>query len=106
MERIKKHKNHIQIDLTKWFRANENTLKSDPNDRIRNLAVAIRLLPLFEKFPTGWGACAYLNESKTNQEKSFPVYLSDWYHACPNQNQKWFVEKIASKFGIALPSLH
>ena len=50
MERIKKHENPMQMDLHKWFLENEDALKADPTNRIRNLNIAIRLLPFSRVF--------------------------------------------------------
>ena len=101
---IKKYENEIPSDLAVWFTANKQTLSKEPIDRPRNASLAIRLLPLFDKFPEGWSACAFLNEKKSKTPRSFVSYLSDWYKTCPLPEQKNFVKKIALKFGIKLSS--
>ena len=50
-ERIKKYENEVPSDLTTWFRRNKQNLRNEPMDRPRNVSLAIRLLPLFDKFP-------------------------------------------------------
>ena len=103
-ERIKKYENEIPSDLTAWFRENKESLRKEPLDRPRNVSLAIRLLPLFDKFQEGWSACAFLNEKKSKTPRSFVSYLSGWYKTCPLPEQKNFVKKIALKFGIKLSS--
>ena len=102
-ERIKKYENEIPADLNAWFQANKQSLRNEPVDRPRNVSLAIRLLPLFDKFPEGWSACAFLNEKKSKTPHSFDSYLSDWYEACPLPEHKSFVQKIGAKFGFTLP---
>ena len=79
------------------------SLANEPLDRPRNVCLATRLIPLFNQFPEGWSACAFLNEKKSNATRSFKVYLNDWYESCPLPEQKSFVKKIGAKFGFALP---
>jgi hypothetical protein len=102
-ERIKKYENEVPSDLTTWFRRNKQNLRNEPMDRPRNVSLAIRLLPLFDKFPEGWSACAFLNEKKSKTSRSFTSYLNDWYEMCPLLEQKSFIKKIAGNFGIKLP---
>ena len=102
-ERIKKYENTIPADLPNWFQANEQKLSKEPVDRPRNVSLAIRLLPLFDKSPVGWSACAFLNEKKSKNSRSFELYLKDWYEACPLPEQKSFVQKIGAEFGFTLP---
>ena len=101
-ERIKKYENEIPSDLTTWFRRNKQSLRNEPVDRPRNVSLAIRLLPLFDKFPEGWSACAFLNTKKSKTPRSFTSYMNDWYQSCPLQEQRDFVKKIATTFGIKL----
>jgi hypothetical protein len=102
-ERIKKYENEIPADLHVWFHANKQSLRNEPVDRSRNVSLAIRLLPIFNKFPVGWSACAFLNEKKSKTPRSFTSYINDWYQACPLPEQRDFVKKIAGHFGIRLP---
>ena len=101
-ERIKEYENEIPADLKAWFQANKQSLRNEPVDRPRNVSLAIRLLPLFDKFPEGWSACAFLNTKKSKTPRSFTSYMNDWYQACPLPEQKSFIKKIAGHFGIKL----
>ena len=101
-ERIKKYENEIPADLKAWFQANKQSLRNDPVDRPRNVSLAIRLLPLFDKFPEGWSASAFLNTKKSKTPRSYTSYMNDWYQACPLPEQKSFIKKIAGHFGIKL----
>ena len=102
-ERIKKYENEIPKNLKTWFKMERESLANEPLDRPRNVCLATRLIPLFNQFPEGWSACAFLNEKKSNATRSFKVYLNDWYESCPLPEQKSFVKKIGGKFGFALP---
>ena len=102
-KRMLRYEKEIPGNLENWFQGNIETLHVNPVDRPRNVALAIRLLPFFERFPEGWGACAFLNDKKSMKKKSFYSYMNDWYESCPNSKQKKFVKKIAAEFGIKLP---
>ena len=102
-KRIKKYRKEVPEDLEEWFVQNEISLAKEPVNRPRNVALATRLLPLFDKFPEGWAACSYLNEKKSKESKSFSFHLNDWFLSCPHQAQKKFIRKVASQFGILLP---
>jgi len=102
-ERIKKYENEIPKNLAAWFERNKELLCKEPVDRPRNVSLAIRLLPLFDRSPVGWSACAFLNEKKSNIPRNFKEYLHDWYESCPLPEQKSFVKKIGAKFGFTLP---
>ena len=102
-QRMKKYEDKIPADLPSWFRANEQKLSKEPVDRPRNVSLAIRLLPFFDKSPVGWSACAFLNENKSKKPRSFTAYINDWHQSCPLQEQRDFVKKIATTFGIKLP---
>ncbi len=102
-KRMLRYEKEIPGNLENWFQGNIETLHLNPVDRPRNVALAIRLLPFFERFPEGWGACAFLNDKKSMKKKSFYSYMNDWYESCPNSKQKKFVKKIAAEFGIKLP---
>ena len=40
----------FRIDLESWLDDNTATLAAEPINRPRNVALAVRLLPLFDKF--------------------------------------------------------
>ena len=101
-KRMLKYESEIPKDMENWFQENTEALLMNPVDRPRNVALAVRLLPLFERFPEGWQACAFLNEKKSMETKSFYSYLNDWYESCRNPKQKKFVKRIALKFGFKL----
>ena len=104
-ERKRKYKDQIPSNLKKWFHENQKVLAKHPVDRPRNAALAIQLLPRFENSSVGWTTCAYLNDQKNKEAKSFESYLYDWYRSCPHTEQKGFVKKIAAEFGITLASM-
>ena len=98
-ERIDRYKLKDDVHLSTFFAENAVYLKTHATDRTRNAAVAIRLLPLFEKHPEGWKAIHYLNESVWEEEQDFPTYLRSWYRHTP-EDLKPFVEKVGEAFGI------
>ena len=102
-QRMIKYQNEIPDNLERWLDDNTATLAAEPINRPRNVALAVRLLPLFDKFPEGWSACAFLNEKKSKKAKNFYSYMNEWYFSCPTKKKKEFVKKIANEFGFKLP---
>ena len=70
-QRMIKYQNEIPDNLESWLDDNTATLAAEPINRPRNVALAVRLLPLFDKFPEGWSACAFLNEKNRRKPKTF-----------------------------------
>ena len=63
--------------------------------------MAIQILDIIEKQPeTAWSACEWLNQSKNFVPKNFVQYLHHWKSACPQREQKKFVEEIMNLFGV------
>jgi len=90
------------FQLDSWFQQNRNTLTRSPDLRKQNLWVAIKILPLLENSPlAAWSACEWLN-SRNTQDLTFESYLSNWYDACPKQNQKNFVLEVCNLFSIEI----
>jgi hypothetical protein len=85
--------------LATFYAEQAPQLSTVATDRSKNAAIAIELLPLFEKNPEGWRALHYINESVWNETQDFTTYLRNWYRHTP-EDLKPFVEKVAEKFGI------
>jgi hypothetical protein len=98
--RIKKYPWPKNKSLGDWFSENKHNLAKEPANRGRNVRLASKLLPFFEKEPFRWGACAFINVKKSNRKRSFPTYLRDWKKNCKTNTQKEFVEKLAQEFKI------
>jgi hypothetical protein len=93
----------LSIDsLPKWYRANVDGLRRDPNDRDRNTAIAIRLLPIFDRNPSNWEAIRYLNLGEPTENASFDRYLAAWRSRVPVPLTP-VVDEVAALFGITLP---
>ncbi len=101
MDRIKNSAYPENLDLSSWWRQNRSLLSKNSNLRKQNLWVALEILPLIEKNPKiAWGTFECLNDSKNKNKKSFRKYLSDWKTACPDKEQKEFVQQIMNLFDI------
>ena len=100
-ERIEKYQLPPDARLANYYAENAVYLKSNATDRTRNAAIAIQLLPLFEKHPEGWKAVHYINESVWEREQDFPAYLRNWYRHTP-EDLKPFVQLVGEEFGIQM----
>lgn len=100
--RIKKYRWTDNQSLAQWYTQNRDNLEQDPANRVRNVRLAGQLLPFFKEDPSLWGACAFINEDKSDQKRSFSTYLRDWKKNSPVMTYKKFVSQLALKFGIIL----
>ncbi|MBT3636055.1 MAG: hypothetical protein HN531_03880 [Opitutae bacterium] len=98
-ERIDRQPWPKELSLADWYAKEKNLLIEEANNRDRNLMVAIRILPFFEKNPAGWAACFALNKKKGKEKRSFETYLRDWHESCQTDEHRGFVQKIAKDFG-------
>jgi hypothetical protein len=98
-ERIEQQPWPKELSLADWYAKERELLVKDGKNRERNLMVAIRMLPFFEKDPAGWAACSALNEKKGKGKRSFETYLRDWYESCRTDEHRDFVRKITKEFG-------
>ena len=65
------------FNFPEWYQKNRNALEQEPTNFDRNLIVASRLLPIFEKNPMLWDACNMLSFPEQNMV-SFEEYLQKW----------------------------
>lgn len=72
-----------------WLSANENLMRSNPYLRDLNGVVAMRLLPLFEREPSGWNAVAHLPDNTAR----IHLYIDSWSTSV-NELDRRFVESI------------
>ena len=64
--------------------------------------VARRLLPLFEKTPSGWEAVTYLNLGERSDPKlTLAQHLADWRKAAPAEHRA-FITALALELGVRL----
>lgn len=85
-----------------WFDEEENSLRSHPCQRHKNVIVATQLLPLFEAEPQHWEAVTFLNQSPQNKNPTLARKLAQWQSDSPPEHRP-FIAKIAKRFGINLP---
>ena len=85
--------------MEEWYANEKELLIKDARNRDRNLLVAVKILPFFEKDPAGWAACSALNKKKGVEKRSFETYLRDWSEGCQTDAHRRFVNKIAKAFG-------
>ena len=90
-----------QMNLAKWYRQHEETLRKNGTDRAKNRVVAVALLGLIEKSPQDWRAVTHLNQWDKGELLSFEAYLADWYRRVPEQH-KPFVADVGNLFAISL----
>jgi hypothetical protein len=88
-------------DLAKIYRKHREELEASATNRELNNILAAKLLPLFEKTPSGWEAVRYINRGPAEENTTFESYVTGWHKRVPPQ-QKAFVEELATKFGVAL----
>ena len=85
--------------FNKWWQKNHYALKMDSTLRLKNLTVARKVLPLFEKNPdAAWGACGYLNTFEHAKQPTFESFLWDWSDSCQTNEQKLFVHELKECF--------
>ena len=99
-QRIQKYENRTE-SVAQFFATNKNKLFSQGTLRELNGFIAVKLLPLFEKNPSGWQAIRYINLGPKEENESFEKYLAGWHRRVP-ENQKAFVKRIAREFGVEL----
>ncbi|HYF00449.1 MAG TPA: hypothetical protein VEJ18_16135, partial [Planctomycetota bacterium] len=85
--------------LARWYRGHELLLREKADDRPKNQVVAVALLELLEKDPSGWRAFGALNDRKTAAVRSFGAYLRDWHDAAAEADRP-FVRAVAALFEI------
>ena len=98
-ERIDQQPWPKDLSLADWYTKEKELLIKDGRNLDRNLMVAIRILPFFEKNPAGWAACSALNKKKGQEKRSFETYLRDWHESCQTDEHRGFVSKMAKAFG-------
>ena len=97
-DRIKTHDGQ-KDPVSVFYQMHREKLEENANNRELNGYIAIKLLPLFEKTPTGWQTLRYLNLGPKEENTSFKQYLSGWHERVPAKH-KPFVKKVAEEFGI------
>ena len=85
-----------------WLAKNEAAMRASSVIRESNNVVAARLLPLFERTPSGWEAVTYLNLGRRRDPQlSLADHLADWQEACPPKHRP-FVRDLAAILGVRL----
>lgn len=71
-----------------WLNENEEYLRNNPYDRLKNAVIAYRLLPLFEEMPNSWNTLSRMPQSTPNLVQ----YLKDWQEAVEQCNKPFLIE--------------
>jgi hypothetical protein len=83
--------------LAEWLKRNKKEISKPEFNRRLNIVAAKEILPLFEKFPEGWTAIAYLNVAPQTPGQSLKSYLNNWHKNVPPE-LKEFVSSVRAKF--------
>lgn len=100
-DRIANTKHVPGNNLADWYAANKSTLDATSTNRELNNVVALRLLPIFEKYPNSWITVRLLNLGKPAENETLASYLSGWHARVSNQHRP-MVKEIADLFSIEL----
>jgi hypothetical protein len=76
-----------------WFAKELPSLQEQPTQRDKNLAIAVRLLPLFENDPMGWEAMTALNVTTKQIDIPLVDHLDEW-HSNAAAAHRSFVMKV------------
>ena len=77
-------------------------MRANPVLREKNNVVARRLLPLFERTPSGWEAVTYLNlGARRDPKPTLAQHLADWRAAAPAEHRA-FITALALELGLRL----
>lgn len=91
-----------KADFRRWLAQNEASMRACSTLREKNNVVARRLLPLFEKTPSGWEAVTYLNLGERSDPKlTLAQHLADWRKAAPAEHRA-FITALALELGVRL----
>lgn len=89
--------------LAEFYRRHEKSLRESATKRDLNGAMAVALMPLFEKEPEHWNAVRYLNSVPAEKGITLREYFAKWHKATPARHRA-FVLRIAGAFGAAVTS--
>ncbi|MBK1855737.1 hypothetical protein JO972_12260 [Verrucomicrobiaceae bacterium 5K15] len=87
-----------QRNLAAYYRKHRFELRRNPKLRQHNGAMAVALLPLFERQPKHWDALRYLNVTAAKPGLSFRAYLSKWIKDAPPKHHA-LIERITTLYG-------
>lgn len=77
-----------------------SSLVSDCYQRSKNRYISLRLLPIFERFPSTWHAIPYL--SRIPDHLPFPDALAKWIELSPTESRNG-LQELAIIFGVTIP---
>ena len=79
-------------DLPAYYQKHRETLRKNATERPLNGAIALALLPLFEKDPSHWEAIRYLNVTPAKKDLSLEDYFAKWHKDTPEKHQPFVLE--------------
>jgi len=94
-------KSREKVDLTTlaaYYKKHEPELIKNETLRPLNGAMAVAILPLFEKNPAHWESIRYMNISPSAKDLNFQGYLNKWYNDAPEKHRP-FIKELSQHFG-------
>ena len=86
-------------DLAGFYQKHKETLRGNATKRDLNGAMAVALLPLFEKEPEHWNAVRYLNTTPAENGSSLRDYFHKWHKDSPEKHRD-FILAIGRAYGM------
>jgi hypothetical protein len=99
-DNVIKAQEKLMVDgLAGFYQKHKKTLRENATKRDLNGAMAVALLPLFEKEPEHWNAVRYLNTTPAVDGLSLRDYFLKWHKASPEKHRD-FILRIGRAYGI------
>lgn len=87
------------INFEEWLKGKLPYIERDQYLRCTNRAIAIKMLPLFEKYPCLWNSMTYWNAWGDASGDDIYSYFRSWLEVVPLKNKKG-VTALVSMFGL------
>jgi hypothetical protein len=103
---VAKHQLPASRTLAAWYAEQRDALQKQASSDLRPAyeAIALALLPIFEKEPDNWEAVTFLGRRRSDlkdKKLTFEEVLHEWRRACPERHRP-LVDRIATEFGVAV----
>jgi hypothetical protein len=92
-ERIQdpRHRLPESVSFLEWLNQKEPEQR-EKWTRENNTVIAVQLLPLFEREPSGWGALPFLNLCTREADKPLERFLQEWLQNAPAQHRAFITQ--------------
>jgi hypothetical protein len=101
-ERLKAEALPAGVSLGEWVASHESYLRTHWEDRPKNAAVALRLLPVFESRPALWLCITYLHDRATSEERQLLRSLFRGWRARAPRPCESDIAALAAVLGVVL----